>query len=128
EGLERAPGTSGGMLAEHTYRLVRDYVDLEPVEPLELKGKAERVPAYRLLAVHDAPAEAPERPPLVGREAESTAAAEALDRATADRVCERLLITGDAGVGKSRLVDHVCERATEHALVIRGRCLSYGEG
>ena len=34
-----------------TYRLVRDAVDVEPVEPLELKGKAERVPAYRLVGL-----------------------------------------------------------------------------
>src|SRR5437763_4800718 len=126
--LEQAAGACEVLLGELTHRLVRDYVDVEPVEPLELKGKAERVPAYRLLAVHDAPAEAPERPPLVGRETEAAAAVEALDRVTAGRVCERFLITGDAGVGKSRLVDHVCERAAERALVIRGRCLSYGEG
>ena len=42
--------------------------------------------------------------------------------------CDRLLITGEAGVGKSRLVEDVCEAAAAHALVIRGRCLSYGEG
>ena len=29
--------------------------DVEPVEPLDLKGKSEPVPAYRLLAVRDAP-------------------------------------------------------------------------
>src|SRR5262249_24191218 len=42
--------------------------------------------------------------------------------------CERLVITRDAGVGKSRLIEHVSEAASERGLVIRGRCLSYGDG
>jgi class 3 adenylate cyclase len=46
-----APGEI--LLGEDTHRLVRHAVDVEPVEPLELKGKAERVPAWRLLGVRD---------------------------------------------------------------------------
>ena len=47
--LEQAAGAQEILLGDLTYRLVRDYVDVEPVEPLELKGKAEPVPAYRLV-------------------------------------------------------------------------------
>jgi class 3 adenylate cyclase/tetratricopeptide (TPR) repeat protein len=126
--LEQAAGACEVLLGELTYRLVRDYVQVEPVEPLELKGKAERVPAFRLLEVHERAAEAAHRPPLVGREPEVTAVADALAHAMDSRKCARLLITGDAGVGKSRLVEHVCEAASERGLVIRGRCLSYGDG
>ena len=126
--LEQAAGSCEVLLGELTYRLVREHVEVEAVEPLELKGKAERVPAYRLLAVRDRAASEGGRSPLVGREREAEQIAAALDHAVAARSCERLLVTGDAGVGKSRLVDHVCEAASEHALVIRGRCLSYGEG
>jgi len=42
--LEQAAGACEVLLGELTYRLVREHVDVEPVEPLELKGKAERVP------------------------------------------------------------------------------------
>jgi predicted ATPase/class 3 adenylate cyclase len=126
--LEQAAGTCEVLLGELTYRLVRDQVEVEPVEPLELKGKAERVPAFRLVAVLDRPVTEAERPPLVGREGETEQVTGALGRVIETRVCERMLITGDAGVGKSRLVDHVCEAAADHALVIRGRCLSYGDG
>jgi class 3 adenylate cyclase/tetratricopeptide (TPR) repeat protein len=125
--LEQAAGTCEVLLGELTYRLVREHVEVESVEPLELKGKAERVSAFRLLAVHDRVTEA-ERRPLVGRERESEHVAGALGRAIDARTSDRVLITGDAGVGKTRLVEHVCEAAAEHALVIRGRCLSYGEG
>jgi len=38
------------LVGEPTLRLVRDAAEVEPVEPLELKGKAEPVPAYRLRA------------------------------------------------------------------------------
>ncbi len=33
-----------------TYRLVRDAVEVEAVEPLTLKGKSQRVPAYRIVS------------------------------------------------------------------------------
>src|SRR5256886_737404 len=52
--LEQAAPTSEGLLGDTTYRLVRHAVEVEEVEPLELKGKAERVPAYRLLSVWEA--------------------------------------------------------------------------
>jgi class 3 adenylate cyclase len=50
--LEQAAPADEVLLGETTYRLVRHAVDAEPVEPLELKGKAERVAAYRLLGAH----------------------------------------------------------------------------
>jgi class 3 adenylate cyclase len=46
--LEQAAPANEVLLGESTYRLVRDAVEVKAVEPLELKGKAERVPAYRL--------------------------------------------------------------------------------
>ena len=49
--LEQAAPGQEVLIGEPTYRLVRDYVEVEEVEPLELKGKSERVPAYRLLSV-----------------------------------------------------------------------------
>ena len=48
--LEQAAPENEIYLGETTYRLVRDAVEVEAVEPLELKGKAERVPAYRLVS------------------------------------------------------------------------------
>src|ERR671937_1141341 len=49
--LEQAAPAQEGLLGELTYRLVRDAVEVEAVEPLELKGKSERVPAFRLVSV-----------------------------------------------------------------------------
>jgi predicted ATPase len=51
---------------------------------------------------------------------------DAWERALAGPRCELLTIVGDPGVGKSRLVEEALERIA--ARVVRGRCLSYGEG
>jgi class 3 adenylate cyclase len=44
--LEQAAPANEIYLGGETYRLVRDAVKVEAVEPLALKGKQERVPAY----------------------------------------------------------------------------------
>ena len=49
--LEQAAPAMETLLGSLTHALVRDAVEAEPVEPLELKGKAERVPAFRLIAL-----------------------------------------------------------------------------
>ena len=97
----------------------------EPVEPLELKGKSEPVPAYRLVSVLDAP-ERSHASRFVGREAELARIVEAWERAQAQARCELVTVVGDAGVGKSRLVAEAL--AAVEARVVRGRCLPYGEG
>ena len=66
--LEQAAQPGEILLGEATLALVRDAVEVEAVEPLELKGKAEPVPAYRLLAVHDEVARRRAETPFVGRE------------------------------------------------------------
>ncbi len=127
--LEQAAPENQIYLGEVTYRLVRDAVEVEAVEPLELKGKAQRVPAYRLVSAPGLDGNVRRRDtPVVGREAE-LAALEALYREVCDRCAPRLAtIVGDAGVGKSRLVHEVLERVAGGARVLRGRCLPYGEG
>src|SRR6266568_3454427 len=53
--LEQAAQPGELLIGEATLALVRDAVVTEVVEPLALKGKAERVPAFRLLAVRGLP-------------------------------------------------------------------------
>ena len=50
--LEQAAGDTETLLGELTYKLVAHAVDAEPVEPLTLKGKAEPVPAFKLVRTH----------------------------------------------------------------------------
>ena len=127
--LEQAAGALEVLIGEPTYRLVRDHVDVEAVEPLELKGKSERVPAYRLIGVRDEPVAARVR------SARSSAASDELEQlrlALGEAVTAgspRLAtIVADAGVGKSRLIEELARIVGDEAQILRGRCLAYGRG
>jgi len=105
-------------------------VEVEPVDPLTLKGKGERVPAFRLLVV-SAGAAGHERhldSPMVGRAKELSLLEHALERAVTDRTSHLFTLMGPAGVGKSRLVREFLAGSAAEATFLRGRCLSYGEG
>jgi class 3 adenylate cyclase/tetratricopeptide (TPR) repeat protein len=123
--LEQAAQPGEVLIGETTLELVREAVDVEPLEPLDLKGKTEPVAAHRLVAVHDAP-ERRHDTPFVGRERELGVLREAAARVSAERRCELVTIVGEAGVGKSRLVAEALASARER--VMRGRCIPYGEG
>ena len=68
------------LIAEATRALAGDAVDVEPVEPLVLKGKREPVAAFRLLAARAAP-ERRHDTVFVGRERELALLGEAWERA-----------------------------------------------
>ena len=46
----------------------------------------------------------------------------------AERRAHLVTVIGDAGIGKSRLVRELMDRAGSDARIICGRCLAYGEG
>src|SRR5947199_682369 len=77
--LEQAAQRGEVLIGEPTLALVRDAAEVERVEPHELKGKAEPVPAYRLLRILGAP-ERRHDALLVGRERELAHLREAWNR------------------------------------------------
>jgi class 3 adenylate cyclase/tetratricopeptide (TPR) repeat protein len=123
--LEQAAQPGEVLIGQPTLALVRDAADVEAVDPLELKGKAEPVPAYRLLRVRDAPVRRPGAR-FVGRDHELLILREAWERAAKERRCELVTVIGDAGVGKSRLASELL--GSIEATVVQGRCPPYGEG
>jgi class 3 adenylate cyclase/tetratricopeptide (TPR) repeat protein len=125
--LEQAAGAGEVLLGARTYTLVRDAVDAELLPPLEAKGKAEPLTAYLLTAVTGEIAVLRRQDaPFVGREREQRLLADAWERAYSERACALFTILGSAGVGKSRLSGEFLDGLD--ATVLRGRCLSYGEG
>src|SRR5678815_3703607 len=127
--LEQAAPERDVRIGDTTYRLVREVVEVEQVEPLTLKGKSEPVPAYRLIAVSTGEwfsrrLEAP----LVGRADDLAQLLTTFERATRDRRLELVTVVGNAGMGKTRLLAEMLRRVRPGTRVLSGRCLSYGEG
>jgi predicted ATPase/class 3 adenylate cyclase len=127
--LEQAAPPFEVLIGEPTYRLVQDAVVVEPMEPLELKGKAEPVAAYRLQGVRVAEAITRRMDtPLVGRTTDLAALERRLGRATREQRSHLVTVVGDAGVGKSRLIREFVTGTAGPLMSLHGRCLPYGEG
>ena len=128
--LEAAASPGEILIGDSTYRLVREAVLVEPLEPLQLKGKSQPVRAWRLLGVlTGAPAFARRLDaPMVGREQELGRLRAAFEEAARARECRVISVIGTAGIGKSRLVKELLSSVDDEASVLVGRCLPYGKG
>jgi predicted ATPase/class 3 adenylate cyclase len=108
--MEQAAEPGTVLIAEETHKLVAPLFDFEEMGSIEVKGKVEPVPAYRVLRQKVAPGRlrgfGGTSLPLVGRE-------EALKKLTAatEQVLQGngqiLFITGEVGLGKSRLIEEL---------------------
>jgi class 3 adenylate cyclase/tetratricopeptide (TPR) repeat protein len=118
------------LIGEQTRALARGAIEVEPVVPLSLEGKAQPVAAYRLVRVIEGAAAFERRldAPLVGRRAELALAHAAFDAAVLERRCRLVTVLGPPGIGKSRLARELAAALAEEAAVLSGRCLPYGEG
>ena len=129
--FEQAATPGEVLIGRSTYRLVRDAVEVEDMAPLELKGKSELIPAFRVVRIVEGAAPIARRADtaFVGRERERELLADALARVQGDRSCHLFTLLGTAGVGKSRLVAEVLGTGSaDNVQVLSGRCLPYGDG
>jgi class 3 adenylate cyclase/tetratricopeptide (TPR) repeat protein len=128
--LEQAAAPGEVLIGDRTYRLVAGAVEAEPAGPLELKGKAEGVPAHRVLRVIEGAEPYARRldAPMVGRTNELAQLRTAYERAVRERAAHLFTVLGAAGIGKSRLVQEFLAGVDGVATVLTGRCLPYGEG
>jgi class 3 adenylate cyclase/tetratricopeptide (TPR) repeat protein len=123
------PGTI--LISEATRSLAEGYARIEPVGPLILKGKAEPIPAYRLLEVSHRRAGLREAPSprmavFVDRESELAILNNFL-RQVENGHGQAVGLVGEPGIGKSRLLAEFRRQvAGGRATWIEGRCLSYG--
>jgi len=101
------------LVGPDTYRLTAPLFEFERLGPVQVKGKAEPVPAFRLLASRAVPGRmrgiAGLESPVVGREAELAALQGAVERLQAG-TGGIVTIVGEAGLGKSRLVAELRSR------------------
>ena len=116
------PGTI--VVGETTTRHLSDRFVLESVGGLTVKGREEPVAAFRLVG-RASTAERVRAGPLVGREGEVSR----LDAVVSDLVAGRgqvLLLIGDMGMGKTRLLSELRTRAGDDVTWLEGACTSYG--
>jgi predicted ATPase len=125
-----APNTIA--LSAATYRLVQGYFECQALGEHTLRGVAEPVTLYRVLSESGATsrldvAQPRGLTPLVGRESEVTLLLERWAQAKSGQG-QVVLLTGDAGIGKSRLVQMLKEHvAKEPHTCWECRSLSYFE-
>jgi class 3 adenylate cyclase len=118
------------VVGDRTQMATRRVIQFRALEPLVVKGKQEPLTAHLAVAPVTAPRRRGldgERASLVGRERELELLEAVVARAVADRTPQLVTIFGQAGVGKTRLLEELSERVGE-ALLLVGRCIPYGEG
>jgi class 3 adenylate cyclase/tetratricopeptide (TPR) repeat protein len=133
--VQSVAGSGQVLVDAATYRLAGEAIGFAEAGSHQLKGKAEPQELWRATRVLSWVGASQRmdglEAPLTGRDAELRTIRD-MFHATADRRMPRLvLVSGPAGVGKSRLgwefekyVDGLAAEVWWH----RGRCLSYGEG
>ena len=129
--LQSAARQGSVTVGEATARLTRQAIEYEPLEPLELKGKSEPVPAWEATRVL---ADATRRmsrgkTPLIGREDETALLESLFERVVREGRPHLVTVIGPAGVGKSRLMREVVGALAarpEPAAVRVGHCPAYG--
>jgi predicted ATPase len=118
--LAEAAGPGEILISQQTQQLAAGAIETDSAGPDRFLLRSAHA-GLRSLAVRlDAP--------LAGRGEEVRRLEAAYDRATRERVTMTVIVTGEAGLGKTRLVQEFAGRLGGEAHVLTGRCLNYGEG
>ncbi len=132
--LQGLAPTGGVVVGELTHRATRGPIEYEELEPVRVKGKEGAIPVWRVVGARSrfgVDIEAGTATPLVGREHELALLQELYRRAAGDRTVQLVTLSGEPGVGKSRLVREFRNFIDDEPELIvwrQGRCLPYGEG
>jgi class 3 adenylate cyclase/tetratricopeptide (TPR) repeat protein len=103
-------------VTDATNALIQGWFETVPVGPVELRNYPEPVGLHRVLGPTKAEtrleARGGVRPPLLGRDAELAVLRAAWSRVAATGERQLVSLIGEAGIGKSRLVEHLIATAT----------------
>ncbi|HVL81654.1 MAG TPA: adenylate/guanylate cyclase domain-containing protein, partial [Actinomycetota bacterium] len=123
------PGTV--LVGADTYEATRDVIRYEELGQVVARGREQPVEVWRAIEPVTLPGRRPRRAraPLLGRDHELGMLRQSVAAAVHRARPLLVVLVGEAGLGKSRLVEEVTGgAAAEHgAVVYRGRCVPYGE-
>jgi class 3 adenylate cyclase len=122
--LQSHAGPAGVAVGTATARQVEEVFALESLGELELKGRAEAVQAFRITGERESAERRPS--PLVGREGELAALSEVLGDLVEGRGAI-VAITGEPGIGKSRLATEVRAYWQDRVLFLGAQGVSYAQ-
>jgi DNA-binding SARP family transcriptional activator/class 3 adenylate cyclase len=125
----------GGVVVDQaTWRSTRRWVTYKALAPVEGEGRPEPVSMWRATAArsrHGAELRRPAATPFVGRKDELAVLQGVYRRAVREASVQVVTVTGEPGVGKSRLVRELFSFVDGQPDLVdwrQGRCLPYGDG
>ncbi len=118
------------LISAETYQRTQSLFDYEPLPPLMIKGLPSPIRAYRPIKLMEKPGRVRGLPglqtPMVGREDALVELQQSLQSVRRHGESQVVLVTGEAGVGKSRLVIEFCAGlGGEEVSIYEGNCLAY---
>jgi class 3 adenylate cyclase/tetratricopeptide (TPR) repeat protein len=133
--LQGVAPIGGILVGEGTHRLTKDVFDYEPLDPVQVKGKAEAQRVWVAKAARSRfGAELQRRlpTPFVGRGDELELLKHTFARARREPSVQLVSLLGEPGVGKSRIIRELFSYLDDQPELVavwrHGRCLPYGEG
>jgi ABC-type transport system substrate-binding protein/class 3 adenylate cyclase len=123
--LQERAGPGEVALGPITARQVETAFELDPLGPLDLKGRTEPIDGFRVNCEREAELLLPDRP-LVGRDFELTVLERVVDALVEGRGAI-VSVIGEPGIGKSRLVAEVRKNYRDRVRFIEGRGVSYAQ-
>ena len=131
--LSDAAGVGAVLAGRDTALATMAVASWRSLPPLRLKGKREPVPAYELVGLRPASASRlglGDEAPMIGRDAELGLLVGRVLEVSEREAPRTVLVTGDAGVGKTRLAQEISRFTGElpGGRVLWGRCPPFGEG
>ena len=131
--LQEATAPGAVVVADGTGRLLGEVFELRPLGPTRLKGFADPVAAFRVAGERPADSRFEARrpgllPPMVGRDQELALVLDRWRQAAAGEG-QAVLLVGEAGIGKSRLVRAALDAvAGEEHTALRYQCSPHHTG
>src|SRR5512146_1675877 len=132
--LQGAAPVGGIVVGEATYRTTRDLFEYEPLDAVTVKGKKEPLPIWQATGARrrfGVDLDPTPQTPLIGRDDDLALLRSTFARTLRDSSTQLVTVTGEPGVGKTRLLAELRRWVDDQPDLVfwrQGRSLPYGEG